>query len=579
MFARLTFLLALAISLLTFGPIASADPGSIAPARDFLPVSEAFTFKVEPTTDGLQIHMHATKGYYLYKDKISFSIDDGTIFPKRPVMPKGQEKQDEYFGLVSVLLGDSVARLPLLNPYQKSFKLAVKYQGCAEAGLCYPPDTVTVEVSASSGTAVTPWSINHLMDLFFDGALLGGSWPPIAILPLLLGLLITAPLSTSRRLKIAGVFTSSMVVVFVVIAVASGFFGATLDLLTNLQSTWLLVPLSILLSVFAVAIYRPHGETKNLNPRFGFGRESLAMLAAAVCGALSSSVVIPETSAQRADLLAYISMSGDLLGGGLQALSLALGTGATLVLCSFVLLGLGRKFPLLASPLQAIAATAVAMLGIWIVQRVVPGPASLGLWGLLAVVTAMSIGLPVPSRAKPLVVIRGSFAVSLLIIGLMIWVGMLRGKSDLVSVVPGYSSAQAVTDSQEWEEADTSAELAAALHAAKASGKAAMVFWYARWCPSCDYVQTALRQSGDYQTATTGLRLIRFNVTRGSSDQRQTMLMNGLYDPLAFQFFSAAGAEVLEARIVGSTSANNLYKSRSLATGISRSESNMGKAR
>lgn len=564
MFARLTLLLTLAISLLTLGPIAYADPVPLAPAREFLPVQEAFAFKVEPTTDGVQIHMHATKGYYLYKDKISFSIGDGSIFPKRPVMPNGQEKQDDYFGLVSVLLGDSVARLPFLNPYQKSLKLSVHYQGCAEAGLCYPPDTVTIDVNASSGTALKPWSITHLVELFFEGSLLRGSWASIAILPLLLGLLLTAPLSSRRSLQIACVFTTSMVAVFVGIAVASGFFGASLDLQTYLQSPWILVPLSILLTGFAVAVYRANVESNGLSSRFGPGRHSRGMLAAAVWGALSSSVVIPQTSAPRADVLAYISMSGDLLGGGLQALSLALGTGSLLVLCAVILLFFSRKFSLMASPLQAIVATAVAALGIWIVQRVLPGQAALGLWGLLPVVTAMNIGLQIRNPTKPFGVMRESVAVALLILGLTIWVGMLRGKSDLVSVIPAYSGVRAVTDRQEWEEAESSEELSAALRAAKAAGQPAVVFWYARWCPPCDFVEGSLRLGEDSRAAMKGLKRIRFNVTKGTVDQRHTMLMNGLYDPMAFQFYSPASEEILSARLVGNASTKAVIKGLSL---------------
>ncbi len=108
-------------------PLTSLD------ASKFLPVEEAFRISVHDNEDYIEIYWQIAPGYYLYRDKLSFSVD------LEPEMVSGITRDDEYFGKVEVYLEELVVKLPISSSSVKNKELLVGFQGCAEAGLCYPP--------------------------------------------------------------------------------------------------------------------------------------------------------------------------------------------------------------------------------------------------------------------------------------------------------------------------------------------------------------------------------------------------------------------------------------------------------
>ena len=102
-------------------------------APEFLPVDEAFRISVKDNQDYIEIQWQIAPGYYLYRDKLSFSVD------LEPEMISGITKDDKYFGKVEVYYHELVVNLPLSSGSVPNEELLVGFQGCAEAGLCYPP--------------------------------------------------------------------------------------------------------------------------------------------------------------------------------------------------------------------------------------------------------------------------------------------------------------------------------------------------------------------------------------------------------------------------------------------------------
>ena len=97
-------------------------------------------------------------GYYLYKDKISVSAaDPSQVSIGELPLPEGKEKEDEYFGTIVSIDHEFNADIPItiLATNTNAIDLIFKYQGCAKAGLCYPPITknITVQLDSSSGAA------------------------------------------------------------------------------------------------------------------------------------------------------------------------------------------------------------------------------------------------------------------------------------------------------------------------------------------------------------------------------------------------------------------------------------------
>jgi thiol:disulfide interchange protein DsbD len=115
---------------------------------EFLPVDPAFELQPLEFRDGrLHVSWRITKGYYLYRDRLKFAL----VHPAgaklgKAVLPPSRTYEDEHFGKTEIFSDATlVAQLPVSGAAQPPFKLAVTYQGCADKGLCYPPQTRTLE--------------------------------------------------------------------------------------------------------------------------------------------------------------------------------------------------------------------------------------------------------------------------------------------------------------------------------------------------------------------------------------------------------------------------------------------------
>ena len=130
-----------------------AKPGVVV-HDEFLSVEEAYQLQTDFVGDKLLLHWDIADGYYLYRHQFSFAAEDGGKLTAD--LPAGKSKQDEYFGLVEVYyhaLDVGLTGLPAAP-----FTLQVTSQGCADAGLCYPPRTqrFAVDPSARSVSAIAP---------------------------------------------------------------------------------------------------------------------------------------------------------------------------------------------------------------------------------------------------------------------------------------------------------------------------------------------------------------------------------------------------------------------------------------
>ncbi len=112
----------------------SLAPGKSFDQPQFLPVDEAFLLTVTREGETLRVHWLVRPGYYLYRDRLSFNL------AQFPLLPPGQEKWDEIFGEVEVYYTELSINLSITDAFTgDDDKFVIGYQGCADAGLCYPP--------------------------------------------------------------------------------------------------------------------------------------------------------------------------------------------------------------------------------------------------------------------------------------------------------------------------------------------------------------------------------------------------------------------------------------------------------
>lgn len=254
-------------------------------SSDFLPVEEAYRLLVTPQDGKLLLQWDIADAYYLYKSRFSAELQAGEqSVPLEMQLPTGKRKHDEYFGEVEVFYQRVTAELPLPAGNDK-FQLQVTSQGCADAGLCYPPYTqhFQIDVAAASALPVQKSDVNQpparangqapavteqaaaptsfwLMALF---AFLGGAilnlmpcvFPVLALK--VMGLVqANAESAAQRRLHgltyTAGVLVSFLVIAGLLLALRSA--GAALGWGFQLQSPWVVASLIYLFFILGLSL-------------------------------------------------------------------------------------------------------------------------------------------------------------------------------------------------------------------------------------------------------------------------------------------------------------------------------------
>ncbi|VVP37162.1 Thiol:disulfide interchange protein DsbD [Pseudomonas fluorescens] len=538
----------------------SSTLGSINKSADFLPVREAFQLSlVDSTPQSIKLRFVATEGYYLYRHRFQFRAEPADVSLGAAQLPKGEQKHDEYFGDVEVYHGILEVEVPRTD--QRAFTLVVTYQGCADKGLCYPPETERLGIEGDTGA--TRWGWRELALFFLAGVGLTFTPCVLPMLPILSGVVLRGKVGGIRGFNLSLAYVLPMAICFALLGALMGMFGAQLNLQARLQSAWVLVPFATFFALFALAMFGvfelklPHAISSRLD-RIAGRTEGGSLWGAAVLGVVSSLLVSPCVSAPLAGALLYISASGDALGGGLKLFMLGLGMGAPLVL---VATGgaawLPKSGPWLIYVKNAIGVLLLG-LAIGLLSRVLPGQITLLLIGLLAGGVGLFMGalefVYKPPR-KRLGQLLGMF---LLFYALACWYGAFSGQTDPLNPIGQprlVTNTEQAQGSSAWQTISTPAELDRVLAQAKASGIPLLLDWYADWCISCKVIEHQVLNDATVMERLKGYRLIRFDITESNAEQRALLDRYKLFGPPALMFFAKDGTEQADVRVIGEISA------------------------
>ncbi len=161
--------------------------GVLAQEQDILKPEEAFRYTVEARGDALLVRWTIEPEHYLYQERMSFESRTPGVTLGPAVMPKGKLHKDEYFGDMHIYRGSAEIQLPVATraPGINSVALAIKSQGCADAGLCYPPQVWVTNVSlpAAGSSPTTGQKVSRLGALLAGAATSSGTGPKDDPLP------------------------------------------------------------------------------------------------------------------------------------------------------------------------------------------------------------------------------------------------------------------------------------------------------------------------------------------------------------------------------------------------------------
>ncbi|MBF8740553.1 protein-disulfide reductase DsbD [Pseudomonas guariconensis] len=576
---RLFFLLLLLLASPTFAaglldnrPSATLGAASLGNSADFLPVHEAFKLSlVQADAQSIKLRFVATEGYYLYRHRFQFRTEPADIALGTPNIPKGEAKHDEFFGDVEVYHGVLDIELPRPANDPRPFTLLVGYQGCADKGLCYPPKTERLSIDGAGGPAgATPasseqgWNWQSLLLFFLAGVGLTFTPCVLPMLPILSGVVLRGQVGGWRGLSLSLAYVLPMAVSFAVLGALMGVFGASLNLQARLQSAWVLVPFALFFVLFALAMFGlfdiklPQALSNRLNSVANRTKGG-SLVGAAVLGVLSSLLVSPCVSAPLAGALLYISASGDALGGALKLFALGLGMGAPLlVVATGGAAWLPKSGPWMNTVKNAIGVLLLG-LAIGLLSRVLPGPVTLLLVGLLAAGVALFLGALEFVVKTPRQRLAQLLGLALLFYALACWYGALNGQGDPLRPLPSPAIASTAgtqaNQADAWQTITTPAALDAALAQAKAASQPVLLDWYADWCISCKVIEREVLDAPQVQAQLAGFKLLRFDITDSNAEQRTLLDRYQLFGPPALLFFAANGSEITADRVIGEVNA------------------------
>lgn len=563
---------------------------TLAQSEEFLDPAVAF----RPTAhaiDGhsVEVRFEIAKGYYLYRDKFRFAADPATVQLGTPQLPAGKEKSDETFGKVEVYYQSVSIRLPVERNSSGPLPLTLKVtsQGCADAGVCYPPQQhklslklpdPAVAVAAPSSPALAADESGRIAQLFRSNGfwLLVGSFFGFGLLlsltpclfpmiPILSSIIVGAGrdghgVSHLRGFLLSLAYVLGMAATYAAAGVTAGLTGTLLA--ATLQNPWVL---SLLAAVFVALSLSMFGFYELQLPTFLQSRVSEeaghlkggSLPGVAAMGALSAIIVGPCVAAPLAGALLYIGQTGDAVLGGTALFSMALGMGAPLLAVG---LSAGTLLPRSGPWMEAVKkAFGVILLAtaVWLVSPVIPLVAQMLAWALLLIVPAIYLHAldPLPPHARGWQRFWKGIGIVMLLLGAAMLVGTLAGSRDPLQPlsVLGGRAANSETRPLTFTRVSSLTDLESVIRTA---GKPVLLDFYADWCVSCKEMERFTFADPRVRARLAGWTLLQADVTANSDADRALLQRFGLYGPPGIIFFDAGGNEIKGIRVVGFQSAD-----------------------
>ncbi|NKI94682.1 protein-disulfide reductase DsbD [Rhizobacter sp. SG703] len=580
-------------------------------ADEFLDPAQAFRSSVQlRDAKTIEVRLDVAPGYHLYRDRITVGAPvvtaTGAATLAEPVLPHGPQEYDEGFGkYVETLRGAVTVALPVRSA-SGDFAVAISYQGCADKGLCYPPQnagisarvkdgalqqvswlpegvpettaTAAVVAAPAAPTAAAPAAAESASGRV-ESALRSGSLLTVAGVFLVAGLLLSftpcvlpmvpilssiivgtsGPVSRARGFGLALAYSLGMAMVYTALGVAAGLAGE--GLAAALQNAWVLGAFALLLALLSLSMFgvyelqMPGAIQEKLNAGAGKlrGGQHVGVFA---MGGLSALIVGPCVAAPLAGALVFISQSRDVLIGGLALFSLAAGMSVPLLLVG---VSAGSLLPRTGAWMEGVKHLfGVLLLGValWIVSPVLPSAVVMGIVGAGLLVGAAWLfdGRGAPASGKHRL-LRG-VALVLGLVGVAQVAGALSGGGDLLQPLARFSggggaraAAQAVAEGPSFKRVRSVAELDALL--ATAGGKPVMLDFYADWCVACKEMEHLTFNQPPVQSRMAGALLLQADVTANSADDKALLKRFGLFGPPGIVFFDGSGREKAGTRVVG----------------------------
>ncbi|WP_027254093.1 protein-disulfide reductase DsbD [Photobacterium halotolerans] len=570
------------------GLTASSDQNS------FVPVDQAFAFNFSQSADQLVLDWQVKPGYYLYQHQFSVVANGASIGDIR--LPAGTPYKDEFFGEVQIYPESLALTVPITQANDNA-TLTVRYQGCAKAGFCYPPETREVPLFATASAAGTPLSdqepIQAKLIVSTDnqaatvapsasaGQPLSSSaplsqqdqlasdlaqqwWTPLLFLALGIGLAFTpcvlpmypiltgivlgrGQLSSGRTFTLALTYVQGMALTYTLLGLVVA--SAGMQFQAALQHPYVLIGLSILFVVLALSMFGvynlqlPSSVQTWLN-QLSNQQKGGQLGGVFAMGAISGLVCSPCTTAPLSGALIYVAQSGDLLTGAVALYALATGMGIPLILVAMFGHRLLPKAGAWMGSVKMFFGLVLLAVPLFLLERILPANLMPYLWaafglGAFGWLYHVKQGMAHSWRSS--------------LVGVIAIIGLLGSLLPVYQGLTGTRPHAVPQNTPEitFQRVASMDELNTALAQAKAEGKPVMLDFYADWCVACKEFDKYTFHDASVAPELQRFVLLQADVTDTNPDDIQLLQKMNVLGLPTLDFWHADGEQAPKARLTG----------------------------
>ena len=561
------------------------------PQQTFLPVDQAFVFDFDQQGSTLFVGWDIAPDYYLYKKKIEIIAKGANI--KVGDAGAGEIIEDEFFGKTEVFF-NSVSVISKLSNVTEGAVVKVRYQGCAKAGLCYPPEVISIPLSviaseqaqgnnssadaADTLNALTPsvdstrsQSNTTTQDLSFTERLasqslvtnlliffavgVGLAFTPCVfpMFPILSSLIAGQQnLSTKKAFALSFVYIQGMALTYAALGLVVAALGGQVQ--GYLQHPYVLISFSLLFVLLAMSMFGwyeiklPSAMMSKLT-QVSNNQKGGNYLGVFLMGVLSGLIASPCTTAPLSAALLFVAQSGDYLVGGLTLYVLSLGMGLPLLL-----LGTsgGKLLPKAGGWMEQVKTLfgfIMLVVPLILLERIISADIILLMAGILALATA--IYLHYWQSAQPQSKLKTAlwFSATFLVL-----TGFTLAKN---VIWPQQQVEQVSQQSNEFKQVANLTELKNAVAEANRQGKMVMVDLYADWCVACKEFEHYTFPDAKVQSEFSHYQLIQIDLTQSDDTTIELMEEFTVFGLPSILFFNTQGQELSSERVTGFLNADD----------------------
>jgi thiol:disulfide interchange protein DsbD len=559
-------------------------------ARDeaFLSPDEAFRLNVESEqADRVTLYWQIAPDYYLYKHRFKVTTDTPGVQIGDLILPEGKPKEDEYFGKSEVYYDGVQTLVPIARAAGGPLDVAlnVSYQGCAEAGLCYPPTTKVVQVRLPATTAAAaagpaPGEFvaeqDRLANLIRNGNVfavfgtfflmgLGLSLTPcvLPMIPILSGIIVGQGenLKRWRSFALALTYVQGMALTY---AAAGAVFVLAFKQAPQafFQQPWIIVAFALLFIALALAMFGVYtlqlpSKWQTRITEVSNRQNNGTLVGTFIMGALSALVVTACVAPAVIAALSVISQTGQVARGAGALYATGLGMGVPLLAVGASAGALLPRVGPWMDTVKQLFGVLFLFVAVYLLSSLLPGALTLLLYSVLAITSGLWIfslqrrdGHPAPAP------VRGVGLIAI-VYGILLLIGVASGARDPLqplSELTVRANAGSTSPSAEntlFRRIKSTADLDREISAAAAAGKPVMLDFYADWCVSCKEMEKYTFTAPAVRAALQGAVLLQADVTANDAEDQALMRRIGIFGPPTIAFFGADGVERRNYRVVG----------------------------